>query len=61
MATGTLPTNNARITKERSNSGWLAGCCLAQPRAKAATGNNHQSEAAATAFWQQRLVLEPSR
>lgn len=60
MATGTVRMNNARITKERSNSGWL-GHCLPQTRTQAATGNNRHSGAAATAFWQQRLVLEPSR
>ena len=52
--------NNARITKERSNSGWL-GHCLPQTRTQAATGNIRHSGAAVTAFWQQRLVLEPSR
>ena len=52
--------NNARITKERSKSGWL-GHCLPQARTEAATANNRRSGATAKAFRQQRSVLEPSR
>ena len=43
------------------NRGWIAGHCLRQARAEAATGNNRHFGAAATLFWHQRLVLEPSR
>lgn len=43
------------------NRGWIAVYSLVQARAEAATGNNPLSRAAATAFWQQRFVLEPSR
>ena len=59
MNNGNRIMNNGRMKTRRMNRGWIDHC-LPQARTEAATGNNCHSGAAATAFRQQHLVLDPS-
>ena len=58
MNNGNRIMNNGRMKTRRMNRGWIDHC-LPQARTDAATGNNCHSGAAATAFRQQHLVLDP--
>ena len=59
MNNGNRIMNNGLMKTRRIKRGWI-GHCLPQARTEAATGNNCHSGAAATAFRQQHLVLDPS-
>ena len=59
MNNGNRIMNNGRMKTRRMNRGWIDHC-LPQARTEAATGNNCHSGAAATAFRQLHLVLDPS-